>query len=137
MGGTRRKPALTKTNLRLIDNKKLDVMDRLSWQWITTALKKTFIHLQYTLNILNKNRLLFIIFEIYVLVNEFILSYYLPRIIVITIMRFLEDDVIVGDKLIPFLVANDVFELVPEKATSNVLQTFQTQWNYDNPLDMY
>ena len=46
-------------------------------------------------------------------------------------MRFLEDDVIVGDKLIPFLVANDVFELVPEKATSNVLQTFQTQWNYD------
>ena len=137
MGGTKRKPALTKTNLRLIDNKKLDVMDRLSWQWITTALKKTFIHLQYTLNILNKNRLLFIIFEIYVLVNEFILSYYLPRIIVITIMRFLEDDVIVGDKLIPFLVANDVFELVPEKATSNVLQTFQTQWNYDNPLDMY
>ena len=58
------------------------------------------------------------------LVNEFILSYYLPRIIVITIMRFLEDDVIVGDKLIPFLVANDVFELVPEKAISNVLQTF-------------
>ena len=58
------------------------------------------------------------------LVNEFILSYYLPRIIVITIMRFLEDDVIVGDKLIPSLVANDVFELVPEKAISNVLQTF-------------
>ena len=47
-------------------------------------------------------------------------SYYLPRIIVITIMRFLEDDVIVGDKLIPFLVANDVFELVPEKAISKV-----------------
>ena len=58
------------------------------------------------------------------LVNEFILSYYLPRIIVITIMRFLEDDVIVGDKLIPFFVANDVFELVPEKAISNVLKTF-------------
>ena len=32
MGGTKKKPALTKTNLRLIDNKKLDVMDRLSWQ---------------------------------------------------------------------------------------------------------
>ena len=42
-------------------------------------------------------------------------SYYLPRIIVITIMRFLEDEVIVGDKLIPFLVANDVFELDPER----------------------
>ena len=58
------------------------------------------------------------------LVNEFILSYYLPRIIVITIMRFLEDDVIVGDKLIPFLVVNDVFELVPENAISNVLNIF-------------
>ena len=64
------------------------------------------------------------------LVNEFILSYYLPRIIVITIMRLLEEDVVVGDKLIPFLVANDVFELDPEKLKSNVLKMFARLMKY-------
>ena len=36
-------------------------------------------------------------------------------------MRDLEDEVSRGDTLIPFLVANDVFELDPEKLKSNVL----------------
>ena len=49
-------------------------------------------------------------------------SYYLPRIVVITIMRFLEDEVSDGDKLIPFLVTNDVFELDPEKGNIKCLR---------------
>ena len=49
-------------------------------------------------------------------------SYYLPRIAVITIMRFLEDEVSAGDKLIPFLVANDVFELDPGKGNIKCLR---------------
>ena len=38
------------------------------------------------------------------------------------IMRVLEDEVRGGDKLITFLVANDVFELDPEKLKSNALK---------------
>ena len=42
------------------------------------------------------------------------------------IMRVLEDEISGGDKLIPFLVANDVFELDPEMLESNVLKRFST-----------
>ena len=45
-------------------------------------------------------------------------SKYLPRIVDTMIIRVLEDEVRGGDKLIPFLVANDVFELDPEKLKS-------------------
>ena len=47
------------------------------------------------------------------------------------IMRVLEDEVRGGDKLIPFLVANDVFELDPEKLKSNVLKMFARLMKYD------
>ena len=47
------------------------------------------------------------------------------------IMRVLEDEVRGGDKLIPFLVANDVFELDPEKLKSNVLKIFARLMKYD------
>ena len=46
------------------------------------------------------------------------------------IMRVLEDEVRGGDKLIPFLVANDVFELDPEKLKSNVLKMFARLMKY-------
>ena len=46
------------------------------------------------------------------------------------IMRVLEDEVSGGDKLIPFLVANDVFELDPEKLKSNVLKMFSRLMKY-------
>lgn len=46
------------------------------------------------------------------------------------IMRVLEDEVSGGDKLIPFLVANDVFELVPEKLKSFVLKMFARLMKY-------
>ena len=46
-------------------------------------------------------------------------------------MRVSEDEVSGGDKLIPFLVANDVFELDPEKLKSNVLKIFARLMKYD------
>ena len=46
------------------------------------------------------------------------------------IMRVLEDEVRGGDKLIPFLVANDVFELDPEKLKSNVLKMLARLMKY-------
>ena len=46
------------------------------------------------------------------------------------IMRVLEDEVSGGDKLIPFLVANDVFELDPKRSKSNVLKMFSRPMKY-------
>ena len=46
-------------------------------------------------------------------------------------MRVSEDEVSGGDKLIPFLVANDVFELDPEKSKSNALNMFSRVVKYD------
>ena len=46
------------------------------------------------------------------------------------IMRVLEDEVSGGDKLIPFLVANDVFELDPEKLKSNALKMWSRVMKY-------
>ena len=85
------------------------------------GIENFFIHLQYTPNILYKNSIV-----LYHIRNSYVWlcmnSYYLPRIVVITIMRFLEDEVSDGDKLIPFLVTNDVFELDPENGNIKCLR---------------